>query len=96
MAFKNSIHHTVMKGGNKNSPVCTDCHGSHEILSSKISIESEGCLNCHLNEKLFPGEEKGSAKFVAQYKTSIHGLLKKGDNEAPAVWIVTKSHDTKS
>ena len=82
MAFKNSIHHTVMKGGNKNSPVCTDCHGSHEILSSKISIESEGCLNCHLNEKLFPGEEKGSAKFVAQYKTSIHGLLKKGDNEA--------------
>ncbi len=82
MAFSNSIHHTVLTGGNVNAPVCTDCHGAHQILTSKVSIESEKCLNCHLNEKMFPGDEKGSAKFVAQYKTSIHGSIQKGQTEA--------------
>ena len=80
--FKNSIHHTVLSGGNPNAPVCTDCHGAHKILTSKISIESEGCLNCHLNEKLFPGDAKGSAKFVGQYKTSIHASIEKNGQEA--------------
>lgn len=82
MAFKNSIHHTVLKSGNANAPVCTDCHGAHQILTSKISIESEGCLNCHLNQKLFPGDAKGSASFVAKYKTSVHASLEKGQAEA--------------
>jgi len=82
MAFKNSVHSTVFKGGNANAPVCTDCHGAHQILTSKISIESEGCLNCHLNQKLFPGEARGSASFVAKYKTSIHASLEKGQVEA--------------
>ncbi|HMS65971.1 MAG TPA: cytochrome c3 family protein, partial [Ignavibacteria bacterium] len=80
--FKNSVHHTVLKGGNPNAPVCTDCHGSHKILTSKISIESEGCLNCHLNEKLFPGDAKGSATFVAKYKTSVHASIEKDGQEA--------------
>lgn len=75
MKFNNSIHLTLSKSGNKNTPLCTDCHGSHQILNNKFSIESEGCLNCHLNEKLFPGESKGSAKFVAEYKTSIHAAV---------------------
>lgn len=82
MEFKNSVHHTVFSGGNPNAPVCTDCHGAHQIFESKISIESKGCLNCHLNEKLFPGDKVGSAKFVATYKTSIHASLQKGDIEA--------------
>ena len=82
MALNNSVHHTVLKGGNKNAPVCTDCHGAHNVLRSKVSIESEGCLNCHLNEKLFPGDAKGSAKFVAEYKTSVHASLRKGEREA--------------
>ena len=62
--FNNSIHQVVMKQGNKNAPTCVDCHGSHNIISSKLSID----------EKLFPGSERGSAKFVSQYKTSIHSM----------------------
>lgn len=81
-AFQNSIHHTVLKGGNKNAPVCTDCHGAHEVRMNKVSIQTEACLKCHLNESLFPGDEKGSAKFVKQYKTSIHGSIQKGEKEA--------------
>jgi len=71
-----------MQEGNKNSPVCVDCHGSHEIISSKLSIESESCLKCHLDEKLFPGSDRGPAKFVSQYKTSIHSIPRENGNPA--------------
>lgn len=81
MKFSNSIHLTLTKSGNTNTPVCTDCHGSHQLITNKHSIESEGCLKCHLNEKLFPGQDKGSAKFVAEYKTSIHASVN-GEKEA--------------
>ena len=69
--FNNSIHETVFKSGNKNAPTCVDCHGEHRIISSKMSIESKSCLKCHLDKKLFPGNEVGSAEFVEKYKTSI-------------------------
>jgi predicted CXXCH cytochrome family protein len=80
--FNNSIHQTVSKNGNKNAPTCIDCHGSHKIVGSKLSIESQSCLKCHLDEKLFPGEERGSAKFVAKYKTSIHSSIQKDGKQA--------------
>jgi hypothetical protein len=81
-SFNNSIHETVFKEGNKNAPTCTDCHGSHRIIANKMSIQSEACLKCHLNAKLFPGEGVGSAKFVAEYKTSIHASIMKNGQEA--------------
>lgn len=80
--FSNSIHETVFKAGNMNAPTCVDCHGFHEILTSKMTIESHACLKCHLDEKLFPGEKIGSAKFVARYKTSIHASIEKNGVEA--------------
>jgi predicted CXXCH cytochrome family protein len=84
--LKNSVHHTVFGSGNKNAPDCVDCHGSHNIISSKMTIESQACLKCHLDEKLFPGEDKGSARFVARYKTSIHSSIQK--NGKPAAGCV--------
>lgn len=75
--FRNSIHMTVMKKGNKDAPTCTDCHGSHKIIRGKISVESRACLECHLDEKKFPGDEKGSARFIQHYKTSIHASIEK-------------------
>ncbi|MGV8018046.1 MAG: cytochrome c3 family protein [Ignavibacteria bacterium] len=80
--FNNSVHHTVLKGGNPNAPNCVTCHGSHRIVSSKMSIESQACLKCHLDEKLFPGEDRGSAKFIANYKTSIHSSIQKDGKPA--------------
>ncbi len=75
--FSNSIHQTVFASGNKNAPTCTDCHGSHRIIQNKMSIESQACMKCHLDEKKFPGDSPGSAKFVAHYKTSIHASIEK-------------------
>ncbi len=80
--FNNSIHQMVLQTGNKNAPTCTDCHGSHQILTNKMSIESQSCLKCHLDEKIFPGEGRGSAKFVSEYKTSIHASIEKNGEEA--------------
>ena len=80
--FNNSIHQTVMRKGNQKSPTCVDCHGAHKIISSKMTIESQACLKCHLDEKLFPGDERGSAKFVARYKTSIHSSIQKDGKPA--------------
>ncbi len=84
--FNNSIHKIVMTQGNKKAPTCIDCHGYHEVISSKVSIESEGCLKCHLDAKMFPGEERGSAKFVTEYKTSIHSLPQ--ENGLPAAGCI--------
>lgn len=75
--FNNSIHKMVLNSGNKNAPDCVDCHGVHKTIASKMSIESQKCLKCHLDENLFPGEEKGSAKFVSNYKTSVHFSIQK-------------------
>lgn len=80
--FNNSIHQMVLTSGAKNTPTCTDCHGSHKIIQNKVSIESEACLKCHLDEKKFPGDSLGSAKFVSHYKTSIHASLGNGSLEA--------------
>lgn len=73
--FQNSIHMATLKRGDVNAPTCTDCHGSHKIIRGKISVESQACLNCHLDAKKFPGDEKGSARFVQHYKTSIHASV---------------------
>jgi len=82
MLGNNGVHQVALKSGNKNAPTCVDCHGSHQILASKMSIESQSCLKCHLDEKLFPGDTKGSAKFVSQYKTSIHSSIQKDGKPA--------------
>lgn len=81
-AFSNSIHNITLKKGNKNAPTCTDCHGSHMILSAKISVETEGCLTCHLDETKFPGGDLSSVSFVRKYKTSIHASIEKNGVEA--------------
>ena len=82
MLGKNGVHQVALHSGNKSAPTCVDCHGSHQLLTSKMSIESQACLKCHLDEKLFPGETKGSAKFVMQYKTSIHSSIQKDGKSA--------------
>lgn len=86
--FDNTVHNSVLNKNNKKAPSCIDCHGSHQLLSTKISIESESCLKCHLDEKMFPGETKGSAKFVRDYKTSIHGMIIQGSSGKEAAGCV--------
>lgn len=57
-----SAHVRVLQGGNRDAPVCVDCHGSHNISSPgepRAEI-SHTCGSCH-------------RAVYSTYRTSIHG-----------------------
>ena len=45
----NSIHTAVAASGQVNAPLCTDCHGSHEVQSPAVPPEriNTTCSRCH-------------------------------------------------
>lgn len=57
-----STHYEALAKGNEKAPVCTDCHGSHDIAASKGAKVDIGhtCANCH-------------ADIYAAYSKSVHG-----------------------
>jgi predicted CXXCH cytochrome family protein len=57
-----STHYAVLTQGNTKAPVCTDCHGSHEIRSGRVEKLASGkrCKQCH--EDVF-----------SVYVSSVHG-----------------------
>ena len=69
-----SMHARQLAGGNRNAPVCTDCHGSHDIAlpDKPRSRIPHTCGRCH------------SAIYNA-YEKSVHGaaLLEKGNPDVP-------------
>lgn len=67
-----SVHYELFKGGSQAVPVCTDCHGSHNIQDphKKRSMISRSCANCHVD-------------IYQQYAKSVHGkALVEGYNES--------------
>ena len=83
--YKASIHGTAFLAGNKDAPVCTDCHGEHNILNpsnpkaptSHAHVSQEVCSKCHTSVAL-------SAKYglnpnrLSTFKDSYHGLALEG------------------
>lgn len=69
-----SIHYTMLSQGRLEAPVCTDCHGSHEIYRvSKVRTESaKRCKRCH-------------AKEYDTYAESVHGsaLISEHNQDVP-------------
>lgn len=57
-----SIHFQVLSGGNLQAPLCTDCHGSHDVHSPSRprSRIAQTCAQCH-------------ADTYATYRESVHG-----------------------
>jgi cytochrome b subunit of formate dehydrogenase len=83
--FENSIHGLAAANGVLDSPVCTDCHGEHRILSvaaegspvSATNIPIKVCGPCHSDVRL--GEKYGLAgDQVPSYEDSFHGLAARG------------------
>ncbi len=66
-SYKESVHGKAVAGGNMKAAVCTDCHGSHSVLSPgnpkstifKFNVPNT-CAKCHDNIK-------------TEYMQSIHG-----------------------
>lgn len=89
--FAGSIHGQALARGNSQTPVCTDCHGIHSILSHKNpnspvaeqNISQDTCAPCHEGVRLsrefgVPGGR------VTSYMDSYHGLANKAGSVVAA------------
>jgi len=79
--FMQSIHGQAIERGVSRAPVCTDCHGIHNIMmpfdrttaTASAAVATESCAKCH--EGVTLTQEFGVASGrVSSYKDSYHGL----------------------
>lgn len=83
-AFFSSVHGKAAKSGNRDAPLCTDCHGEHTIKSPKdpqssvypTQIAVKTCGQCHAAQRIvrkygLPGDR------LQTYFQSYHGLAGK-------------------
>ena len=79
--FMQSVHGQAVARGVSRAPVCTDCHGIHNITQpfdgernlASAAVATESCAKCH--EGVTLTQEFGVASGrVASYKDSYHGL----------------------
>jgi hypothetical protein len=78
--YQASVHGAALAKGVKDAPVCTDCHGEHNILkpgetASTVNAGnvSNTCARCHAKVAIM--EKYGvKSEQVATYKESFHGI----------------------
>ena len=79
-----SIHFNMLSQGNPNAPVCTDCHGSHFVTSSKHNklASAKKCEQCH-------------ADIYNTYAKSVHGgaLIEESNQDVPVCSDCHSAHD---
>lgn len=66
-----SVHYELLKAGVDSAPICTDCHGAHNIANphSKRAMMSRSCAACHTD-------------VYKTYASSVHGrVLVEDDNQ---------------
>lgn len=88
--YKESIHGVAVSEGNQDSPVCTDCHGEHNIQKptteqSRVSAirVTETCSECH--GPLGVVNKYGvKTDRTSTYEHSFHGVAQKMDNKTVA------------
>lgn len=69
-----SIHSSMLKAGNTKSPVCTDCHGFHNVTpkASYDTLAGVPCKKCHSQIfKLYTESVHGKAKVVKHHKAPL-------------------------
>lgn len=82
--FKYSVHGVAVNKGNMDAPVCTDCHGEHNILKhtdprspvAARNVSAQVCSPCHSSVKLSQKFGLASDRFRS-YADSYHGLAGK-------------------
>ena len=70
-----SVHYELLKSGFEGAPICTDCHGSHNIPNphQKRAMMSRSCAGCHTD-------------IYEAYAKSVHGrvLVEDNNQDVPA------------
>lgn len=83
--FNESVHGVAVKAGNRDAPVCVDCHGEHMILApsnpasplNAANISEETCGRCH-NDPRLALRNNLPLNRVPSYAGSYHGLAVQG------------------
>jgi cytochrome b subunit of formate dehydrogenase len=80
-----SIHAVALRHGDLDSPVCTDCHGEHDILShtnpsspvNARNMSQDVCASCHASGRI--ARKYGLASDAVQtFTDSYHGEAARG------------------
>ena len=68
-ATLDSVHHEAMSADNRDAPICTDCHGAHDVSDPTTPRQkiSQTCSKCH-------------AAIFEQYRNSVHGAALMADS----------------
>ena len=80
-AYAGSVHGKAVANGMPGAPVCTDCHGEHDILApsepgslvNAARVSTVTCGRCHSDERLASRYNLPLDKLPA-YEDSFHGL----------------------
>jgi hypothetical protein len=83
--YTDSVHFNLSVQGNQQAPVCSDCHGAHQVGPAALADTLDGvpCKRCH--QDLF-----------AAYQASVHGAMKSvGKGHTPLCGGCHNSHNVK-
>jgi predicted CXXCH cytochrome family protein len=89
--YETSRHGQLLKAGDTQAAVCTDCHGVHGILSARLPKSTtfpwnipQTCGRCHADKDLMAGYGIPTDQ-LDEYKASVHAkaLFEKKDLSAP-------------
>jgi predicted CXXCH cytochrome family protein len=89
--YKQSVHGAALfESNNQDVPVCTDCHGVHNIQDPRTNQfrikEPELCAGCHADPQLM-GKYNLPSNVYDIYKTSWHGVdLTVYKSRWPTIW----------
>jgi hypothetical protein len=82
-----SVHYNLLKSGVQGAPICTDCHGAHNIPNphAKRAMLSRSCAACHTD-------------IYQAYAKSVHGrvLVEDGNQDVPACADCHTHHQVQS
>lgn len=72
--YDDSVHAAMIKDGNKQAPLCSDCHNVHTVRSTKIAgpIAATACAHCH--EDIFKA-----------YAKDVHGQARVANGKAAPI-----------
>ena len=73
-AYRGSVHANMVKHNNARAPVCTDCHGSHQVGTKALldTVAGVPCKKCH-------------GDIFARYEDSVHGQARESGNNNAAL-----------
>lgn len=87
--FLASTHGKAFQSGSKLAPVCTDCHGEHEISAvgspafNKLQTANK-CLSCHGTKPEIAAKLKADFNEMKHFEQSAHFAALKAGNEKSA------------